>query len=273
VIRVLSLGAGVQSSTLFLMALAGEFGDERPSVALFADTQWEPADVYAWLLKLENVGGQELPIRRVTKGNIRDAALRPSTRFASMPLYTISRKPASATEGQLRRQCTREFKVEPITRYIRQHLLQLAPRQRVRKGDHIELWMGISVDEASRMRDNRAPWILNRYPLIERRMSRQDCVRWLESNAARIGMPPKSACIGCPYTDDNRWREMKREHPNEFADAVAFDHAIRRGVRGVAQDAYLHRSTKPLDEVDFENAEDKGQINFFENECEGLCGD
>lgn len=46
-LRVLSLGAGVQSTTLALMAAHGEI--EPPDCAIFADTQWEPAEVYAHL--------------------------------------------------------------------------------------------------------------------------------------------------------------------------------------------------------------------------------
>lgn len=44
--RVLSLGAGVQSSTLLPMAIEGELQIDR---AIFADTQWEPRAVYQWL--------------------------------------------------------------------------------------------------------------------------------------------------------------------------------------------------------------------------------
>jgi hypothetical protein len=44
----LSLGAGVQSSTLALMAAHGEI-TPMPVAAIFADTQAEPASVYRWL--------------------------------------------------------------------------------------------------------------------------------------------------------------------------------------------------------------------------------
>ena len=43
-IRILSLGAGVQSSTMALMAEEGEFG-VKPDAAIFADTGWEPSPV------------------------------------------------------------------------------------------------------------------------------------------------------------------------------------------------------------------------------------
>ena len=47
-LNVLSLGAGVQSSTLALMAAHGEI-EPMPDCAIFADTGDEPKDVYEWL--------------------------------------------------------------------------------------------------------------------------------------------------------------------------------------------------------------------------------
>ena len=46
-LRVLSLGAGVQSSTLALMIEKGEI--PMVEAAIFADTGGEPAVVYKWL--------------------------------------------------------------------------------------------------------------------------------------------------------------------------------------------------------------------------------
>ena len=54
-------------------------------------------------------------------------------------------------------------------------LLGLRPRQRVPAGTTVEMWLGISTDEAIRMKDSRDRWITNRYPLIEVGMSRRDC--------------------------------------------------------------------------------------------------
>ena len=64
--------------------------------------------------------------------------------------------------------------MRPIRRKIRE-LIGLRKRQRIPSGATIELWLGISTDEAIRMRTSRDRWIRNRYPLIEARMSRQDC--------------------------------------------------------------------------------------------------
>ena len=46
-LKILSLGAGVQSTALLLMSIRGEV--ERFDCAIFADTGWEPAVVYEHL--------------------------------------------------------------------------------------------------------------------------------------------------------------------------------------------------------------------------------
>lgn len=247
--KVLSLGAGVQSTTLLLMAHEGEI--ERPDVAIFADTQWEPAAVYEHLGWLETVSS--IPIERVTAGNIRDEALSKAGRFASMPLHLTN---GNGTKGQLRRQCTNEYKLRPIRRRIRELTSQA------------EMWIGISLDEAHRMRDSDVRYITNRYPLVERRMTRWDCMQWLTAHG--YATPPKSACIGCPFHGDRNWRALK-ERPDEWADAVAFDHAVRELPR-IKGRVYLHASLKPLDEVDLSTPKDHGQQDMFSEECTGLCG-
>jgi hypothetical protein len=106
--------------------------------------------------------------------------------------------------------------------------------------------------------------------LIDMNMSRVDCLKWMEKNG--YPKPAKSACTFCPYHDDALWRDMKRDDPQSFAAAVEVDKKIRNGTRGTDQRLYVHRSMKPLDEIDFRNAEDAGQSRLFDDECEGMCG-
>ena len=90
-LRILSLGAGVQSSTMALMADAGEFG-VKPDAAIFADTGWEPEPVIKHLEYLKSV--LSYPVHLVKKGNIQDdilTALAPGgNQFASAPFYTLN---------------------------------------------------------------------------------------------------------------------------------------------------------------------------------------
>lgn len=268
-LRVLSLGAGIQSTTMQLMIFDGEM--EAPDLSIFADTGWEPKAVYDQLAYLE-MRAHEVGYRiyRVSKGNLRDHIVA-GTQGASVRSIPLFVRNGNGDEGRLRRNCTSDYKIAPIQRRIRE-LLGIRPRQAVPDGVRVEQWIGISLDEVYRMKANQERWIDNRYPLIERRMSRWDCVLWLRERGYPI--PPKSSCIGCPYHSNAYWREMRDTRPDEWADAVDFDATIRNGLHGVKYPAYLHRSLKPLDQVDLSTIRDHGQMSFddFTEECEGMCG-
>ncbi len=250
-IHIISLGAGVQSSTMALMAAHGEI-TPMPKCAIFADTQDEPKSVYTWLDWLE----KQLPfqVHRVTRGKLSDVLLRrvslsqTSKRYIAIPSF-------GDRGGMNRRQCTREFKVDCINRRIRY----------IRNGKaKVTLWIGISLDEVGRMKPNRLKYITNIWPLIDKRMSRWDCERWL--TAKGYDVPPKSACVYCPYHSDQVWGQLKKANGEDWAHAVDVDRQLNK--RG----EYVHRSLVPLDQVDFSTDEDHGQQVMFGNDCTGLCG-
>lgn len=256
-LRVISLGAGVQSSTILLMAMRGEFGD-APDCAIFADTQWESKATYAHLEFLEREATKHnFPIFRVTAGDIRQSE------WNKMPLFVRN---LQGEKAMLNRQCTQAYKLAPINRKIRE-LVGLEKGARS-NGIICELWLGISLDEASRMRDSREKWKSHRYPLIEKLLRRNDCLEWLAANG--YPKPPKSACLGCPFHSAHQWRELKQQ-PDEWQSIVEYDEQVRHGVKGGTCEAFLHHSLKPISEVDLNTAEERGQLNLFLNECEGLC--
>jgi hypothetical protein len=263
--RILSLGAGVQSTTLALMAAHGEF-DVMPDMAIFADTGAEPEPTYEFLRWLSSPNVLPFPVVVVSDGNIRDDLIgglnSTGQRFASIPFFTLHK----GKQGMARRQCTKEYKLAPILRKIR----ELLHNKRAKGG--AEMWIGISLDEVVRMKPSRVGYVSNRWPLIEKRMTRLDCLAWLERNG--YPRPPKSACTFCPFRDNESWINMRANDPVSFADAVAVDHAIRANGTGKRMQAelYLHRSLKPLDEVDLRSDAELGQSDLFGNECEGMCG-
>ena len=69
-LRVLSLGAGVQSTTLALKAAHGEIGP-MPDCAIFADTGWEPRAVYEHLAWLRSPNVLPFPVHIVSAGDLR----------------------------------------------------------------------------------------------------------------------------------------------------------------------------------------------------------
>ena len=269
-LRALSLGAGVQSTTLALMAAHGAVGP-MPDCAIFADTGWEPKAVYEHLDWLMAPNVLPFPVFIVGPGNMRDNLLAAGRgeRWASIPAFarSVDRR-GNVSIGMIRRQCTGDYKIEPIRRKVRE-LVQLT-RKRSPTFAVVEQWTGISFDEVIRMKPSREAWQRNRWPLIEERMTRRDCLAWLRERD--YPDPPKSACIGCPFHDNSRWRAMRDHDEEAWRDAIDVDRAIRTGIRGIRGEVYLHRSGVPLEEADLSTLADHGQLDLWPNECEGICG-
>jgi hypothetical protein len=263
------LGGGIQSTTLVEMMISGEL-------------PWVDAIIYAenndGRLTREHIERLEARVRRASNyvqfirvgeemaltDTIRDRASGSSgygqgSRFVSAPFFT-------SNGGQGKRQCTREFKAEPLERKQRE-LLGYKPRQRIPAGS-LEVWIGFTTDEVVRAGAAFAPWIVNRFPLLEKRMSRQDCVRWLTERGRPV--PPKSACIFCPYRSDAEWRWLRDNDPESWVQALEIDRLIR-AVPGMKQREFLHVSRKPLAEVDLSTAEERGQGSLL-MVCEAGCG-
>lgn len=130
----------------------------------------------------------------------------------------------------------------------------------------VEVWLGITTDEAHRLNNrSKTPWLVNCFPLIDRNLSRGDCIDLLHDYGYPI--PAKSACLGCPYRPDVDWIEMKSKRPEEWQSVVEVDRAIRAGINRVRVPLYLHRSLQPLEEVKF----DEGTRDLWGEECSGLC--
>ena len=270
---VLSLGAGVQSTALALMA-AKKVIKPMPEFAIFADTQAEPQYVYDHLEYLIKV--LPYPVEIVTAGSLTEKSLKERKRQKDnayympkeIPLFAI--KNDGSISGGLGRQCTNDFKIQPINKFLRNKFKV----KRAEKNSVLTQWLGISWDEVQRMKPSRIKFIAHEWPLIDLRMRRSHCLQWLKDN--NFNVPPRSACYYCPFHSDAEWREIKNNAPEDFKKAIEFDKQIRAKFLKydkIKMEVYLHRSCKPLDEIDFENDIDKGQQVFnFQNECEGLCG-
>lgn len=259
-LNIISLGAGVQSSTMALMAGHGEISP-MPDAAIFADTQWEPKAVYEWLQFL--IRSLPFPVYRVTAGNLRSQTLAFTNssgkgRVATIPWFM---KMTNGHPAMGHRQCTAQYKLRPVQKKVVE-LMGGRPRA------GCSMWIGISRDEASRMKPSRVKYIEHRWPLINLLMTRNDCLKWMERHGYPV--PPRSSCIGCPFHSDHEWRQIKSD-PIAWADAVEVDTVIRHQPKFLGEQ-FMHRSLVPLSEVDLSTDDDRGQLNMFENECEGMCG-
>ena len=265
-LRILSLGAGVQSTVLALMSARGDL--PKLNAAIFADTGWESRRVYDHVDWLE----ERLPfpiIRVKRKGpnlgdswtGVVDGSIPRSG--SSLPGFFMS--PAGMSPFQ----CSKEFKTRVVNREVVKLLGVEEGKRASFKTPVVEMWLGMDYDEGDRLKDNEKGYICNRWPLFELAMRRRDCLRWMEER--QYPRPPKSSCVFCPYRGNEQWRDMRDNAPDDWAKAVEFDCAIRPGFHGMEGGAYLHRQRVPLSDVDLSTWADRGQSDLFGEECSGVC--
>lgn len=269
--HILSLGAGVQSTALFLLGMDGDL-DVEFDCAIFADPGDEPEAVYRHLDWLDSLGGCPIIVR--SNGGLGDDLMsKEKKRCASIPAFTKDINTGGI--GQIMRQCTKEYKIDVVEKAIRRDVLGLAPRKRIPKDVLIWQYVGFSLDEpgrAARARGRFAQrgWTDVRFPLIEDKMTRRDCMNYLEKRVPHE--VPRSACVFCPYKSNREWLRLKNAGGADWDRAVAVDAALREEgtvmQKRMDNPMYLHRSCKPLNDVYL----DEDQMDLFDMECEGGCG-
>ena len=277
--RFLSLGAGTQSSTLALMIEKGLI--EGVSCAIFADTQGESAETMEWLEWLKSK--LSYPVYTVSIGSLEWHTIwklnNIITDTLSIPFFVKKPFDGKRDYGMLQRHCSYQYKIAPISNKIRQ-ILGIKKSKKMNKriiGDHVEVLLGLSYDELLRVKkaNKRNKYIKHIFPLVDLKMTRQDCIDWMKKNYNKV--PPKSSCVFCPYHSDAGWRRLKN-NPKEWKRLVEFDRKLRdpkdRGYGKLKfkfkDNLYLHRSCKPLEEVDFK---EKNEPSKFVDACEeGYCG-
>lgn len=253
----ISLGAGVQSSFLAVCSVLGLHNVPRADVAIFADTQDEPKGVYAHLDRLSAwLEERGLDVQICTAGRLSES------KNKHEPLYAQNE---DGSRGMTTRQCTSHYKVQPIHKHVR----KLLGRERKKITQRVRSLHGISYDEVHRMRDAREPWLTFEYPLVEARLTRWHCLQqWPQ--VCDLPLPPRSACIQCPYHSNDEWRQIRDTDTEAWQWAIAYDAQIRYiDTKGHVQ--YLHKSMLPLPEVDLTDPH-ADQYDLWGNECEGMCG-
>lgn len=252
-LTVLSLGWGVQSFTLAAMVAVGEL--PKIDFAIHSDTTHEYSATYEfagrWQPWLADRGVKVVTVQAENTDIVKNDNETP------VPAFTIN---PNGKRGQLRRQCTDRWKIRPMRKYLR----SIVGRGR---SVRVEQWLGISWDEIQRVKQSDVKWITNTYPLLDKKITRLDCVRWLESNGLEI--PPKSSCIFCPYHNSAAWTELKDQYPYDYALAVAADNEIRD--TRPPYPLFVHPSRKPL--AAMTTAADHGyeQVSMWDSECAGVC--
>lgn len=258
--RVLMYGAGTQSTGLLLMALNGVLG-EVPDFAVFADTGGEPEHVikykdYFTKYVFEKYGFE---IVTVSRGNLEDDIFK----YLRGEINRVSQIPLYSETGILLRQCTFDYKIAVIDKYVKDRVG--IKRKNDAQHETVAVWMGISVDEIQRMKISTQWWKTMIYPLIEHGYKRDEVIKYVKD--CGVDEPPRSACYFCPFHSNHYWKYLYENYRDEFKKAIILDEAIRDYPK-MNQKMYLHKQRIPLKDVDF------SQMDMFDliDECDGYCG-
>jgi hypothetical protein len=275
----LSIGLGVQSTAIALLLVHEPerlvaLGLTLPRSVVFADTGAETDFLYQHKDRifslLQSAGYDCAVVRKLDK----DGAFIPihkSVRgLASVPWRTLA---PDGKKGMLLRQCTQDFKIEPIHKYIRTSL-GYQKYKRIPLGS-ARLWLGISSDEHHRVRSSKVRWIENVYPLLYLNWSRTDCAVYCYHH---LGYSvPKSSCFFCPFTHRSEWVRRKNHAPDDFARAVELEKSLsefrdRPEFGKIDHELFVHPLCIPLDEATPNQLTLPLGADFgFASECSGLC--
>ena len=243
-LRVVSYGGGVQSSAIVLMSIAGEI--ERPDVVIFADTGSETPSTYSTVeyvkSECEKAG---LEFCTVYADFQRDGVERENRIEGYAPLHEwyqyYGRLPMVGNP-----RCTFNFKIYPVRREVKRRIkfsnLDKGPKP------HAICSLGITTDESHRARDSQIQWMSSVYPLIERDISRRNCITWLEKNHPSHSFS-KSGCFCCMYQPPSGWKSLKKNHPELFDIALEMErtaraNGVKRGLWGTRSiEAFNHDVT------------------------------
>ena len=229
---VISYGGGVQSTALIVLAMLEVWDiDEIVHVDLVDAESPRTREYVAYVREwLRGVYGRDITV--IERNMYRDMLDNPA--FTPVPWHGRCEK------FMLKRQCTREYKVAPLARY----LYDRYPAGR------IGLMLGISVDEYHRMRDSSAARIEHVYPLVDRRLTRWQCRDIIER--AGLAVPSKSSCWFCPYRSVRSQLALVQYYPRLREMAQVLEDCINAERRSRGKDEIVVLRTGGVEEqVDF----------------------
>lgn len=242
-IQLWSCGGGTQSAALAALIIQGRV--EKPDAAVMVDTEREKAQTWRYLQTVITpaLSAAGVVIEIVPKSEFATVDLYGKNGDLLLPVYT-------SDGGKLGGFCSNEWKRRVIMRWCR-----------ARGYDPVSNWIGYSLDEQKRVKGAGELWFQPRYPLIDLRLTRADCVAVVESMGWPT--PPRSACWMCPHMTNEEWRHLKETDPADFQRAIVLDELIR----DEDSNAFVHRSGTPLRGADLGADDQPGLFGCDSGQC------
>jgi len=232
-VEYISYGGGSPSLALVILNIKGEIkpitGRDKVDEIVFADTGWERSDIISQTHEIKKYvegNGFKFSVVQSKYGPLEDYLYNNLTKKENKGFLPIPYH--SKDKGIGMRQCTHQFKIWPINQFLKKTYGSVG---RIAQ-------LGIHINEAERIKEPRNKKDTNRFPLVDLRLSRNDCLKIV----AEVGLPlpPKSACVGCPYLPASRFIELNHENPKDFERAEKIDTLMN------PQGKYLSNTKIPL---------------------------
>lgn len=263
--KILSCGAGMQSTALALMSCANSQNrGVFPLVPIydaiiFCDLCAEASWVYEQVKFIANACQESCIPFYVITTDLLGAFMRNfgSGHITSIPFWSIGE---DGKKAKMRRHCTIDFKILAIQKFVRYTLLDYRWREKLRKQDRgaHELHIGFSAEEKQRIFDSYNPMFVNRFPLVDMGLTRADNYRYCLENWELD--TKASACIFCPFHRNYFFKHLKENHPSRYAQLVEFDQKLEREQPNtmIRSQLFISRSRKriaDLNDADCDDAE------------------
>jgi hypothetical protein len=240
---VWSCGGGVQSTCIAVLIEQGKL--PKPDYSIIVDTGYEKTATMEYVRnvtipRLADVG---VTLNIVKTTDYFDNELFDRQGHLVIPAFKHTRE----RDIKFDTHCNGKWKLQVTKRWLKEQGVLRA-----------EGWIGISVDEAKRQHFAPTKWYTNRYPLVELKIDRRDCLDIID----HFGWPepPRTSCYMCPLQDDTEWQKMKNRYPDDFERACNVDDYIKTK----DADVYLHKSFKPLREVVFVAKAERNKEKWWE---------
>lgn len=271
--KILSCGAGMQSTALALMScenklvlegkftkLNGKYHEQVPiyDVILFCDLGLEPIWVYDQVNFIreacEWAGIQFYVLESDLYGDYR--RLFGKARVVSIPFWSVDE---NGKKGKMMRNCTLDYKINIMQKFIRMELLGYKKGQRTKQEDmkaH-EMHLGFSIEEKQRCKDNPHKMFVNKFPLCDMNLERKHNYAYIKDV---WGLETKaSACCFCPFHRNYFFKHLKEHHKEEYEKTVEFDEMIETEQPNtkIRSKLYISRSRKRIADLTDEDCNDK----------------
>lgn len=266
--KILSFGAGMQSTALALMSCENTMAEQQGyisphplvpiyDIVIFCDLGFEPPWVKA----------QAEFVRKTCKSvGIRyeqlDTPLYKDLitgfgrkRVVSIPWWTLR---DDGHKSRMPRNCTIDYKVNQISKFIRWEILGYKKGQRLKEEDKKahEMHMGFSFEEKRRCKASPNPMFVNHFPLVEMGLVRADNYAYIKDV---WGLDTKaSSCTFCPFHKNYFFRYMQENEPKAYQQLLEIDTLLRDNDPKPPMDSnlFISRSRKRLTDLSDEECQD-----------------